>query len=111
MTMNRNHKLTLVDKTQADGAETLGNAGFENLPNHQIQIEVSAQPAAGSLKIEFRTPGASQYTEPEDSPVDMTAINKAVCFRLNNVFADSFKVTPTDFDAAKTYSVIIISNE
>ena len=109
--MIKNHKIAILDKTQADGAETLGNAGFENLPNHQIQIEVSAQPAAGSLKIEFRTPGAVEYTEPEDSPVDMTAINKAVCFRLNDVYADSFKITPTSFDADKTYSVIIVSNE
>lgn len=109
--MIKNHKIEILDKTQADGVETLGNAGFEHLPNHQIQIEVSAKPSAGSLKIEFRTPGAVEYTEPDDSPVDMTTIDKAVCFRLNDVFADSFRITPTSFDAAKTYSVIIVSNE
>lgn len=109
--MIKNHKIEILDKTQADGVETLGNAGFEYLPNHQIQIEVSAKPSAGTLKIELRTPGATEYIEPEDSPVDMTAIDKGVCFRLNDVFADSFRITPTSFDADKTYSVIIVSNE
>ena len=109
--MYKNHILSALAKTQADGAQTLGNAGYEFLPNHQVQVEVSAQPSAGTLKIEYRTPGATEYVEAVGSPVDLTALNKATALRLDNVFIDSFRFTPADFDAAKTYNVIVASNE
>jgi len=109
--MYKNHILKALAKTQADGAQTLGNKGYEYLPNHQIQIEVSAQPIAGTLKIEYRTPGSTEYIEASGSPVDLTALNKGAAFRLDNVFSDSFRITPASFDAAKTYSVHIVSNE
>jgi hypothetical protein len=109
--MVKNHSMKLVSKAQADVAQSLGNRGYEFLPNHQIQIEVSAQPAAGTLKVEYKTPGASQYVEASGSPIDLTALNKAAAFRLNGVFVQSFRFTPASFDAAKTYSVYIESNE
>jgi hypothetical protein len=94
-----------------NGAQTLGNRGFEYLPFHQIQIEVSAQPSAGTLKIEYLTPGATEYIEVSGSPVVLTALNKAAAYRLDNVFVESFRFTPTSLDSDKTYSVIIASNE
>ena len=109
--MYKNHILSAIGKTQADGAQTLGNAGYEFLPNHQIQIEVSAQPSAGTLKVEYRTPGATEYVEATGSPVDLTALNKATAFRLDNVFVDSFRFTPDGFDADKMYNVIVAGNE
>lgn len=109
--MYKNHFLKLLAKTQANGAQTLGNKGYEYLPHHQIQIEVSAQPSAGTMKIEYLTPGAAEYVEAEGSPVDLTALNKAGAYRLDDVFVEAFKFTPTSFDAAKTYNVIIASNE
>jgi hypothetical protein len=109
--MYRNHILKALAKTQAGGAQTLGNKGFDYLPFHQIQVEVSAQPSAGTLKMEILTPGATEYIEVSGSPVDLTDLNKAAAWRLDNVFVESFKFTPTDFDAAKTYSVIVTSNE
>ena len=109
--MIKNHSLKVTGKTQADGAVALGNKGFEFLPHHQIQIEVSAQPSAGTLKVEYKTPSATEYVEAVGSPVDMTALNKAACFRLDNLYSEAFRVTPTSFDADKTYNVIIQSNE
>lgn len=109
--MYKNHTLKALLKTQADGAQVLGNRGFEYLPFHQIQIEVSAQPTAGTLKIEYKTPGGSEYIEATGSPVDLTALNKGACYRLDNVFSESFRLTPTSFDADKTYSALIVSNE
>lgn len=109
--MYKNHILKALAKTQADGAQTLGNRGFEYLPFHQIQVEVSAQPSAGTLKMEILTPGATEYVEVSGSPVDLTVLNKAAIWRLDNVFVESFRFTPTDLDAAKTYNVIVASNE
>lgn len=109
--MYKNHILKALTKTQANGAQTLGNRGFEYLPHHQIQIEVSAQPSAGTLKIEYLTPGATEYIEVAGSPIDMTALNKAAAYRLDNVFVESFRFTPTSFDADKTYGVVVASNE
>jgi hypothetical protein len=109
--MYKNHILKALAKTQANGAQTLGNRGFEYLPFHQIQIEVSVQPSAGTLKIEYLTPGATEYIEVSGSPVDLTALNKAAAFRLNDVFVEAFRFTPSSLDSDKTYSVIIASNE
>jgi len=109
--MYKNHTLKALTKTQANGAQTLGNRGFEYLPFHQIQVEVSAQPSAGTLKIEYLTPGATEYIEVAGSPIDMTGLNKAAAYRLDNVFVESFRFTPTSLDGDKTYSVIVTSNE
>ncbi len=109
--MYKNHILKALAKTEATGAQTLGNRGFEYLPHHQIQIEVSAQPSAGTLKIEYLSPGSTEYVEVSGSPVALTTLNKAAAFRLDDVFVDSLRFTPTSFDADKTYNVIVTSNE
>ncbi len=111
MPLFKNHIMKALAKKQSDGAQVIGNRGFEYLPFHQVQIEVSAQPSAGSLKVEYLTPGATQYVEVAGSPIDLTALDTAAAFRLDNVFIESYRVTPASFDAAKTYNVIITSNE
>ena len=109
--MYKNHIMKALLKAQADGAQVLGNKGFEYLPHHQIQIEVSAQPTAGSLAVEYKTPGATEYVAASGSPIDLTALNTAAAFRLDNVFIDAIRFTPAGLDADKTYSVIVTSNE
>lgn len=109
--MYKNHTLKITGKSQADGAQVLGNKGHEHLPHHQIQVEVSAQPAVGTLAVEYKTPSATEYVTVVGSPVDLTALNKAAAFRLDNCFVEAFRFTPVGLDADKTYSVIIQSNE
>jgi hypothetical protein len=109
--MYKNHPLKATLKTLADGAQVLGNRGYEYLPHHQIQVEVSAQPAAGTLAVEYKTPGATEYVAASGSPIDLTALNKAAAWRLDNVFIEAFRFTPSGLDADKTYSVIVVSNE
>ncbi len=109
--MYKNHQAKLSAKTQEDGAQVVGYKGQEYLPFHQIQIEVSAQPTAGTLAIEYRTPGASEYVTVTGSPVDLTELNKATALRVNNCFVEAWRFTPSDLDEAKTYNVIIQSNE
>lgn len=109
--MYKNHTMKVLAKGQAAGAQVLGNRGFEYLPHHQLQIEVSAQPSAGTLKIEYKTPGASEYVEVAGSPVDLTALNRAAAFRLDDLFIESLQFTPAGLDADKSYSVVVTSNE
>ncbi len=109
--MYKNHIMKALLKAQTDGAQALGNKGFEYLPHHQIQVEVSAQPSIGSLAVEYKTPGATEYVTASGSPIDLTALNKAAAFRLDHAFIEAIKFTPTGLDADKTYSVIVTSNE
>ena len=109
--MYKNRILKSLANTQAGGVVILGNKGFEYLPFHQVQVEVSAQPAAGTLAIEYKTPGATEYVTATGSPIGLTALNKAAVFRLDNLYVESFRLTPVGFDADKTWSVIIASNE
>jgi hypothetical protein len=109
--MYKNHTLKTLLKSQSDGAQVLGNKGFEYLPHHQIQVEVSAQPSVGVLAVEYKTPGATEYVAASGSPIDLTVLNKAAAFRLDNLFIEAIKFTPTGLDAEKTYSVIVTSNE
>jgi len=57
--MQRTFKLT--GKSQADGVQTIDLAGYERARIHQVQIDVSATPAAGTMDVSIQTPGASGY--------------------------------------------------
>lgn len=109
--MYKNHILKSLGNAQAGGAVTLGNKGFEYLPHHQIQVEVSAQPSAGSLAVEYKTPGATEFVTASISPINLTTLNKAGAYRLDNIYAEAFRFTPTSLDSGKTFSVIVCSNE
>jgi hypothetical protein len=109
--MYKNHTLKALLKAQTDGAQVLGNKGHEYLPHHQIQVEVSAQPSAGTLAVEYKTPGATEFVAAQGSPIALTALNKAAAFRLDNVFVEAFRFTPASLDTGKTYSVYVQSNE
>ncbi|MCK9431887.1 MAG: hypothetical protein M0R00_02890 [Candidatus Omnitrophica bacterium] len=109
--MYKNHVLKALAKKQADGAQTLGNKGYEYLAHHQITIEVSAQPSAGTLAVQYLPPGGSEYVTVTGSPVDLTTLNKSKTFRLDNVYVEAFKFTPSSLDTEKTYNIIVASNE
>lgn len=109
--MFKNHITRITTKAQSDGAQVLGMGGYQYLPHHQIQVEVSAQPSAGTLAIEYKTPGATEYVTAQGSPIDLTVLNKATALRLDNVYIDALRFTPASLDADKTYSVIVASNE
>ena len=109
--MYKNHIMSVSAKTQADGAQTLTNSGYEYLPAHLITVEVSAQPSAGTLAVQYLPAGATEYVTVTGSPIDLTALNKAASFRLDGVYAGAFKFTPASLDSDKTYNVIVTSNE
>lgn len=109
--MFKNQVIKRNGLTQAGGSVIFDFAGFEYLAHHQIQIEVSATPAAGTLGIEYRTPGAAEFVAAVGSPIDLTALNISAAFRLDNVYIDALRIVPSLFDADKTYNVVFVSNE
>ena len=95
--MQRTFKLTA--KTQADGAQTMSLAGYERAQIHQLQVDLSAVPTDGELDVAIRTPGATDYNS--IGTVDLVNGPYVVYFEA---YCDSVQVTPTDFDAGKTYT-------
>lgn len=98
------YKSTLLTKTQADGAVSVSLGAFDKAHRHQIQVETSATPAAGTLTVAVKTPGASTYTtlSPTISLVSPTI------YTITGYVSD-IQFTPASFDGDKTYSVTIIS--
>jgi len=97
---------SIVDKTQADGAQTITLSQGDRFRLHQIQLVPSAIPAAGTLQVSIKTPGASDFSDIGDA-IDMTDSTEYVM--QFSGFASHIKFTPTSFDAAKTYSVFVCS--
>lgn len=99
--------------TQAMGAYTQvvqKQAGF-----YQIYISTSATASAGTLAIEYSCPESDFFVPLLDSEgnaitIDMTAPQPVVA---EDVYIEKIRVTPTGFDADKTYNlfVLTISNE
>ena len=94
-------------KTQAAGAFALDiPARYQSMGRHQIQVEVSATPSAGTLTVTVKTPGAASYQAVDDNAIDLTGTLKPL---LLDGEVESITFTPASFDADKTYSVYLIS--
>jgi hypothetical protein len=100
---------SLLTKTQADGAQTVSLNQFDCAKLHQIQVIVSATPAAGTLTVAIKTPGASTYSAIPWT-IDLTALSTNSVFQLTG-FVESIQFTPSGFDADKTYSVYICTGD
>ncbi|MBW2342510.1 MAG: hypothetical protein JRF53_00595 [Deltaproteobacteria bacterium] len=97
-------------KSQADGAQTISLGTDDRFREHQIQLEVSATPSAGSLDVSIKTPGATDFASLGnigDHTIDMTDSTQYILQFKG--YATAIKVTPTGFDADKTYSVYVCS--
>jgi hypothetical protein len=100
---------SILTKTQADGAQTADLYVFDCAKLHQIQVVVSSTPAAGTLTVGVKTPGASTYAALPWT-IDLTDLANNSLFQFTG-FATSIQVTPTGFDADKTYSVYICTGD
>ncbi|MCK9325578.1 MAG: hypothetical protein M0P69_08760 [Bacteroidales bacterium] len=103
--MPRNlHTQTATSKTQAGGAFVFSiPTALQGLKEHQLQVEVSATPTAGTLSIGVKSVGASEYAT-LSSTIDL--VNGPYLVRFTAT-AESIRITPNSFDAAKTYNVIL----
>lgn len=100
---------SILAKTQADGAQTVSLEVFDCAKLHQLQVSTSAVPTAGILTVAVKTPGSSTYN---DLPwtIDLTDLATTSVFQFEG-FAESIQITPTGFDAAKTYTVYVCSGD
>lgn len=100
-----------VGKTQADGTFSVLLGSADRFCRHQIQVEVSEAPTASpapTLDVAIRSPAATDFVT-LDGPIDMSGPNLLKTF--GPVFAAEIRFTPTNFDADKTYNVIVTSGE
>jgi len=101
--------LTKTGLTQADGAETFDLKEENAFATQQLQIEVSAQPTVGTLAIAAKSPGGTVFSV-LDSTIDMTVLTATNAKIVQiDVLAEAIKITPTGFDAGKTYNAILVS--
>jgi hypothetical protein len=98
--MQRTFRLT--GKSQADGAQTIDLTGYERAKIKQVQIDVATPPAAGTMDVSIRTPGASGYVSL--GSINIVSGPLAVMF---DGYCDSIRLTPSSFDAAKTYNAAV----
>lgn len=103
---NFNQKVT--GKKQSDGAFTILLGSKDKACRHQIQVEVSATPSAGTLAVEVRSPGAEDFVPLANNTFDLTG-TELVKVISDYAFIAEIRFTPTSFDADKTYNVIVTS--
>jgi hypothetical protein len=93
-------------KTQSDGAFSVLLSASDHFCRHQVQVEVSATPSAGTLAVAVRSPGATDFAT-LDGSFDLTGTELLKTF--GPCFAAEIRFTPASFDADKTYNVIVTS--
>lgn len=93
-------------RKQSDGAFTVLLGACDRFCRHQIQVEVSAPPAGGTLAVAVRSPGAAGFAT-LDGGFDLTGSDLLKTF--GPCFAAEIRFTPEGFDAEKTYDVIVTS--
>lgn len=97
----KDYLYSIRDKAQADGAFEVDVSGYRRYENHQVKLAVSDEPAAGTLKIQVKSPGASGFDL--IASVDMT--DPAQRIQRFTVNAVSIRFNTVGFDPDKTYSV------
>lgn len=101
-------KTKLEDKTQEDGAQDIDVSaslylGIGAKRYWQVQVSPSAVPTGGELEVSVKAPGADGY-QALDTAIDLTGSDLLLSFVA---IAESIRITPSDFDADKTYSVFL----
>jgi hypothetical protein len=104
----RVYQAAVTGKTQAGGAVEINVADSldqwgEAKRHWQVQVTPSATPSAGTLTIGVKTPGAAGYVN-LGTTIDMTGAELLVSF---DAAASSIRLTPTGFDADKTFSAYL----
>jgi len=97
---------TTTGKKQSDGAFSVLLDNQDNMHRHQVQVEVSAAPVAGTLTVAVRSPEATNFVD-LDGTFDLTGDDLLQIF--GPIFAAEIRFTPSGFDADKTYNVIVTS--
>jgi len=100
----RTHPIPNTGKSQADGAFIVSLAGHESAESYQVNLEVSAEPDAGTLTVGVRAPGGTAFYT--IGTIDMTDVTERLLI-IKDLAVAALQFTPANYDAAKTYSVIV----
>lgn len=99
----------ILTATQAGGAQAVTLGRFDSAKLHQIQVTVSATPAAGILTVAIKTPGSDTYAALPWT-IDLTDLATNSIFQFTG-FATAIQFTPTGFDGDKTYTVDVCTGD
>jgi len=101
-------ELKIEGKTLADGIETVESEVADRFTLHQVHLELSGLPTAGTLAIAIRTPGASEFAT--IGTVDLTDPT-AYLQQFTGLVAE-WQFTPALINpAGTTWSAFICSGE
>jgi len=92
---------SVLDKATTDHAQVVDLTEHRRKLTHQIQVKVSAEPTAGTLGVQIRTPGTDEYWQ--IGSIDLTDPTNRIVQYVGN--ADSVRFVPASLDSDKTYSV------
>ena len=99
----------ILEATQADGAQAVTLGVYDSAKLHQIQVTVSATPAAGTLAVAVKTPGSDSYAALPWT-IDLTDLATNSIFQFTG-FATAIQFTPSSFDGDKTFTVDICTGD
>ncbi|MDF1577679.1 MAG: hypothetical protein P1P81_04445 [Desulfobulbales bacterium] len=92
-------------KSQADGAQIIELEADDHFFRHQIQVEVSATPTAGTLTVAGKTPNGTEFIDLAPA-INLTA--GAQLYSFTGYYA-AIRLTPAALDADKTYSAYYVA--
>lgn len=98
---------TLSGQTQAGGAVIVDLTQSRFYREHQIQIDPSNDPDAGTMEVFIRTPGAMLFVS--IGTMDLTDSSERVMQFTG--FCDAVKLEPSGFDPEKTYTAVVYSRK
>lgn len=97
---------TPIQLTQVMGSGIVNLGDHSNLGNHQVTLEPSDLPLAGTLLVQVKPAGTATWQTIYNGTIDLTDPLLRV-FTVENVYADSFKFILDSFDAEKTLTITV----
>lgn len=97
----QDYTYSVTDKATADGAQVVTFVNERAFKNHQIKVSVSAEPTAGTLAVQIKSPGADGFDL--IGTIDLTATTERIMQFAGN--AEAIRFVPLLLDTGKTFSV------
>ncbi|MBF0397979.1 MAG: hypothetical protein HQK78_14460 [Desulfobacterales bacterium] len=95
------YKYSILDLMAEDGASTVNLSDWTHCRNHQIKIKVSAEPSAGTLTVQIKSPGAAEFDT--IGSITLNDARQRLMFFTGN--AEYLRFVPINFDTDKKYSI------
>lgn len=97
----QDYTYSVTNKQTADGAQIVDLREWRHAKNHQIKVAMSAEPSAGTLTVQIKSPGANEFDT--IGSITLTDTSQRIMQFTGN--AEYIRFVPLSFDAAKYYSI------